>query len=200
MAQYSAEQLFALAQAKYDECEAIVGEISQIIKGVQEDFDPQVAMICFDLIIQACLLNASVQDGQFEHNEKIFVQNITKHGDLMSFVNSALKQEDASWEDMSWDDIEQLQSETQQQLAQISAAIVDPYAETFAGMFGIVDKVVTEKDYMALLYDAVGTMFVAIAGIDGDDIDTDTAREEGCLAFAIYDVMVNDKWKKAMEE
>lgn len=200
MAQYSAEQLFGLAQAKYDECEAIINEISTIVKGVQEDFDPKVAMICFDLIIQACLLNASVQDGELEHNEKVFVQNITKHGDLLSLVNSALKEHDAEWIDVEWDDIGQFQAETQQQFAQISAAVVDPYAETFAGIFGIVDKVVTEKDYMNLLYDAVGTMFVALAGIDGDDIDTDVAREEGCLAFAIYDTMVNDKWKKAMEQ
>jgi hypothetical protein len=44
---------------------------------------------------------------------------------------------------------------------------------------------------MALLYDAVGTMFVAIAGIDGDDIDTDTAREEGAENQSAFQELVN---------
>ena len=73
--------------------------------------------------------------------------------------------------------------------------MVEPYAETFVNMFATADKVLNEDNIREMIFNKVGNLFVAIAGVDGDDLNSDTARDEGSYAFFLYDELVEKKWK-----
>ena len=201
MASYSPEQIFALAQHNYAECEEIINTVTTALNNNSDQpLDPKVPMICFDLILQSCFLNAAVNDGELEHNEIVFITNVTKYADLLDFVNQDMKAQNAEWPTITWDVIPQLESEVQQNLALAATAIVDKYAEAFVKLFATVDKILTDVDLLAMLKEKVGIMLIGITGIDGDDIESDVATNEGGIAFAAFEVLVTQKWKEITGE
>lgn len=196
MAAYAPEQLFALAKQNYDEAEAIILEVAKAIKeNLDPNFNEATAMSCFDLVLQSSMLNAATADGELEHNEIVFMTQITKYIDLLSILNADLKEQYPDWQDITWDIIPQLDSETQKTLSAASVAVVEKYADAFVNIFATVDKVITDVDFLQLLTDKVGMMFVALTGIDGDDIEAEITNTEGNMAFAAFHVLVVEKWK-----
>ena len=201
MAKYTVEQLTTLAKNKYDACEKLIGDLSEAIrKSVDQNFDVNSPMLCFDLIIQACLLGAAVEDGTLEDAEKIFIENITNHGDVMMLVNDEMGKKFNDWRPLAWDEINRLDSQTQQNLAKTACVLVEPYATTFVDLFAKVDKIIYDVNVRQELYNNVGQLFVAVAGIDGDDVSSDVARNEGSYAFFLYDTLVEKKWKEVTGE
>jgi len=200
MGVYSPETLFNVAKNKYAECEEIISEIVSIVQGVDVDISLESSMINFDLIIQTCMLSGAVQNGYFEHNEKVFVRDITKYGDLLGLLNHEFKKEMAEWRDISWDDIDGLDAGNKAVLSSLAVKIVEPAVSGFVGVMALVDKIVTEKDYMQLLYDRVGQMLVVLSGIDGDDLDSNEANAENRVSYNIYNQIVNDAWKREMNK
>ena len=43
-------------------------------------------------------------------------------------------------------------------------------------------------------------MLIGLTGIDGDDIESDVATEEGSIAFATFNMLVVEKWKEITGE
>ncbi|MBQ3589240.1 MAG: hypothetical protein II980_02195 [Clostridia bacterium] len=197
MASYSPEQIFALAQDNYAQCETIIKDISAALKAnVNPDFDENVFLGMFDIIIQSCLLNAAVKDGELEHNEIVFLTNITKHADIIPFINEEMKKQYPDWPDLTWEIIPQLEAETQQNVGYASVAVVEPYAKAFVEIFATVDKILTEVDLLDELTQKVGILLVGLTGIDGDDIESGVATDEGSIAFATFNLLVTEKWKE----
>lgn len=200
MAKYSQEQIESFVCQKYAECIEIVEEMGTLVQSVQPDFSTDIALRQFDVILQATLLNAAVIDGSFEDCELHFIGGIAKYSDLMPLVNAELTKQDSSWPGLTWNQINQLDPETKKHFAAVAAAVVDKYAEEFVSFFAIVDKVITEKDYMNLLYELVALIIVGFVGYDGDDNESEKANNEGSFALAIFEELVIKKWKAAIEE
>jgi hypothetical protein len=201
MASYSPEQVFALAQDNYAQCETIIKDISAALKAnVNPDFDENVFLGMFDIILQSCLLNAAVKDGELEHNEIVFLTNITKHADIIPLINDEMRKQYPDWPDLTWDIIPQLEAETQQNIGYASTAVVEPYAKAFVEIFATVDKILTEVDLLEDLTSKVGILFVGLTAIDGDDIESEIATEEGSMAFAAFSILVTEKWKEITGE
>lgn len=194
------ESIFEVSKQNYNQAQKIITEISEIVTAVQPDFDIGTARVCFDLIIQSCMLNAAAQDGELEGSEIDFIKNVTCYADILKLINAEVKQkQNSAFAGFEWEQVAGFNPEQLNKLAIAAAAIVDPYAQNLVSIFAIVDKIVDDIDYRKLLDDAVGAMFVGIAGIDGDDLDSENAVREGCFAFLIYDKMVDKKWKKIVE-
>ncbi len=201
MASYTPEQIFALAQDNYAQCEAIIKEVSAALKAnVDPNFNEEAVLGIFDVIIQSCLLNAAVKDGELEHNEIVFLTNIVNHADIIPVVNDEMRKQYADWPDLTWEIIPQLEAETQQNVGYAATAAVQPYAEEFVKIFATVDKILTEVDLLADLSEKVGLMLVGLTGIDGDDIESGIATEEGSIAFATFNMLVVEKWKEITGE
>ncbi len=198
---YSKEQLIQIAKVKYEECEQLITMVADALKkNVDADFESTTAMICFDIIMQSCLLNGAVHDGQLERTEIELIKSITKYADLLPFVNAEMVKEDPQWPSIGWNDIATLESEAQQSIALISAAVVVDYADMFVKIFATVDKILTDTDLLGLINERVYALFVALAAVDGDDIKTDIAKKETVRSVIIYNTLVADKWKEITGE
>jgi hypothetical protein len=201
MASYSPEQVFALAQDNYAQCETIIKEVSAALKAnVDPNFNEEAFLGMFDVILQSCLLNAAVKDGELEHNEIVFLTNITKHADIIPLINDEMRKQYPDWPDLTWDIIPQLEAETQQNIGYASTAVVEPYAKAFVEIFATVDKILTEVNLLEDLTSKVGILFVGLTAIDGDDIESEIATEEGSMAFAAFSILVTEKWKEITGE
>ena len=201
MASYSPEQVFALAQDNYAQCETIIKEVSAALKAnVDPNFNEEAFLGMFDVILQSCLLNAAVKDGELEHNEIVFLTNITKHADIIPLINDEMRKQYPDWPDLTWDIIPQLEAETQQNIGYASTAVVEPYAKAFVEIFATVDKILTEVNLLEDLTSKVGILFVGLTAIDGDDVESEIATEEGSMAFAAFSILVTEKWKEITGE
>lgn len=198
---FSKEQLIARARAEYEECEKIITMVSGALKkSVDPEFENTTAMICFDIIVQSCLLNGAVQDGQLEPAEIEFIKSITKYANLLPFVNAEMTKQDPKWPSLGWNDIATLDSDVQQSIALISAAVVVDYADMFTKIFATVDKILKDTDLLSLINERVYAMFIALSGIDGDELKDDIAKKETVRSVIIYNALVADKWKEITGE
>ena len=78
--------------------------------------------------------------------------------------------------------------------------MVEPYAKNFVDLFAAADKILTDVNVRDMLYNKVGMLFVAIAGVDGDDLNCDVARDEGAFAVYLYDELIEKAWKAITNE
>lgn len=201
MAKLTQDQIMQIASTNYTECETIISTIAQAIKKNSDpNFSAETTMACFDIILQACLFNASVADGKLEQEEMAFIGCLTRYVDLMTVVNGKIREEDKSWVDITWMDIPTLGREVQDSLAVISAGLIKDYADAFVRVFATVDKILTEVDLLAVLNEKVMSIFVAIAGVDGDDLKAEVVKEETVRAAAIYKALVVDLWREITKE
>ncbi len=201
MAKLTQDQIFEIASARYAECEKIIETVSNAIKkSADPEFNKETAIACFDIILQSCLFNASVADGKLEQEEISFILCLTKYVDLMSLMNKKIREEDSSWEDISWSDIPTLGKETQEALAVISAGVVKDYADVFVRIFATVDKALIEVDLLRVLNEKVMTIFIALSGVDGDDLQSPVTKEETIRGAVIYNALVVDLWREITGE
>ena len=200
MATYSSEYIFEISKQKYEKIQEIITEVCEIVKTVQPDLDEETVRGCFDLVIQSCMLNAAATDGKLEKNEVNFITGVTSYADILLLVNAQIKRTSPAFEGFSWEQVAGFNSEQLRKVSVAAAAIVDQYANTFVEIFATVDKIMMDRDYRAELNGAVGSLFVGLAGVDGDDLDSERAVKEGCVAFSVYDKMIDKKWKRIVEE
>ena len=199
MASYTPEQIVGVAGARYAECKSLIQEMSDVVKSVSPDFSFEIAMRQFDIVLQTILLCASLKDKNFEAQECALMRAVTEYADVLPIINAKFKEENADWPGMDWGDINLLTEENKENLTMIVGSMVEKYATEFVSYFAVVDKVVTEKDYMVLLDEAITGIIFSVALIDGDDIDSDVVKEEAVSALAMYNVLLKNKWKEMVE-
>ncbi len=198
MSIYSRETLERVANERYAECEAIIIEMSDIVKTVRPDFSTDIALGQYDLILQACLLNAAVSDGEFLPEEKSFIIEIAKHADIVPLLNNALKSQRK--EPIDWNTIDDLDKDSMKNLAMVAGVVVKSYAREFVEIFAVVDKVVEEKSYFDLIYKATGLILVCVMGIDGDDLKGENALSEATAGLKMFNTLVKNRWEEILNE
>lgn len=52
------------------------------------DYNPEVTLIKFDILLQYSLLQIATADYDIDRNELIFIRDLTKEGDLVNYINS----------------------------------------------------------------------------------------------------------------
>ena len=136
----------------------------------------------------------------YSFSDSFPIKSITKYADLLPFVNAEMTKQDPKWPSLGWNDIATLDSDVQQSIALISAAVVADYADMFTKIFATVDKILKDTDLLSLINERVYAMFIALSGIDGDELKDDIAKKETVRSVIIYNALVADKWKEITGE
>ena len=77
----------------YDDCYHMIEIMSSGIKTFMDskgvtDYNPDVTLIKFDLLLQYSLLQIATADYEIDRNELIFIRDLTEKGDLVNYLNS----------------------------------------------------------------------------------------------------------------
>lgn len=77
----------------YDNCYHMIEIMSSGIKTFMDskgvtDYNPDVTLIKFDLLLQYSLLQIATADYEIDRNELIFIRDLTEKGDLVNYLNS----------------------------------------------------------------------------------------------------------------
>lgn len=202
MASIEKNALITAAQQAYDECEKfIVGTAEVLARNAENTKDaellPKISMETFDIILQACLLNSAVSDGQLEEEEIEFIRKVTKHADLLE---SEVYGFQIKGKKFTWEDYAKLSTEDQQQVGLEITAVLKEAVTAFVKLFATVDKVLTEVDFLELLLERAVFIFVALAGVDGDDYESEIVKAETAWAGATFKVLLMDTWREVTGE
>lgn len=200
-------ECFSRACDAYERAKALIAELTEKTKELAKDFNGEVAMRQFDLIIQAILLNLAVEDGELAPVEISFIENIAEYGSVLDTVNREMKEQSPTWRDMGWGDIASLSPEYQGKFATIVAAVVEKYANEFTYFFSAIDYI-DEKDYERELTYCLFELILMLDAVDEGGYDPDEALDDERLrALSAFEILFKDKWKentdrfkKAIEE
>ena len=201
MASIEKSALISAAQQAYTECEQLITGTAEVLARNTDVADkeqlPKLSMETFDIILQACLLNSAVSDGQLEEEEIEFIRTVTKHADLLE---SEMYGFQIKGKKFTWEDYAKLSTEDQQQVGLEITAVLKEAVTTFVKLFATVDKVLTEVDFLELLLERAVFIFVALAGVDGDDYESEIVKTETAWAGATLRVLLVDTWREITGE
>lgn len=167
----------------YDNCYHMIEIMSSGIKTFMDskgvtDYNPDVTLIKFDLLLQYSLLQIATADYEIDRNELIFIRDLTKKGDLVNYLNT-LSDSQISWDDIYQGDIFDLR--------EILDSIKDKIkklSEEFVVVFATCD-LATEHNYLADLTRNINCIIVGLAAMDGEI--TSTEMNSDCLILKALD-------------
>lgn len=166
----------------YDDCYDIVDRMSSGIKEIMEsegmNYDPEVTVIKFDILLQYSLLQIASADYEIDRNELIFIRDLTKKGDIVNYLNT-LSDSQISWDDIYQGDILDLRG--------ILDSIKDrikKLSKEFVMVFATCD-LATEHNYLADLTRNINCIIVGLAAMDGEI--TSTEMNSDCLILKALD-------------
>lgn len=151
------------AQVAYDHAMEDLEEIGVAIRRVAEkngrNFSTKIFYSQFDCILQYSLIQAAASDGDIDVDELQCIKDLTRYGDLVSFINSkyAVK--------ISWQSILDSNTGSVIDWLDINKRYVDSICDEFCPAFSIVDAA-TEKDYLKNLMEDVRKIIIAIWEMD----------------------------------
>lgn len=195
----SAREAFNYACAKYEEAKDLIKELSVWTKTMVKDFSVEKALWHYDLFLQCILLRVALKDGVFIENEKVFIEKITDYADLMSLINSIMKDKYLSWRDVDWDDLVQMSQEARVKISDLATLIMKDSAESFVTPFAIIDAA-TPREYIDELRDITMAIVVGLAFVDGDSSkseDFDAETQEGADWFG---TVIFQRWKEIKDK
>ena len=198
MSIFSFERYVAKAKESYNECEAIIIEMANIIKSVHPTFSTDIALGQFDLVLQACLLSTAVADGEFLKSERCYILEIARHTDILTLVNKEGRAKNEEWQDIAWTDLESFNEESLKRLSAIASCVVKDYANEFVQYFATVDKVIEGKDYKTLLFNSAGMIIAVMSGVDGDDLEDELPRIETAAGVRTYMTLIDKPWQEVL--
>lgn len=143
-----------------------------------KEFSGDVFVKQFDCVLQYALLEFALADGEICENEISFIKNLTKKGDLVTYINSYYKTS------ISWNDILNAKSSSVAKWIKVNKEYVDKIAEQFTDAFAFADSALDE-DLFTKLNDSVVAIFVMLSFMDGDSSEAEkkAIRENYIVKF-----------------
>ena len=160
------------AQKIYDQCaqaygyaysivESMAGAVAEMQKQRGKEFNPNITMAKFDIVLQYSLLQLAVADNHFDASEVVFVSNLTHKGDLLSYANATTKSS------LKWEDLYHADIQTVRKFVAAYENIMIQLSDEVVAVIGLCDKA-TEHDYLADLTKAISAIIAGLVLIDGD--------------------------------
>lgn len=177
-----AQELFNKACESYDHARELVENVAEAYRKVEKDisgsttFNPGITMAEFDQILQGILLTQALADNDFDRLERQFIDKITDHGDLLTYIKFKTDGQIS----LTWDNIAWMDSKTQGELIKILPAILESRCKDFLAPFLIVEKIVEEVDFMNILVNDIAEIGACLAYVDGQ---VDEIEPEGMKAM-----------------
>lgn len=181
----TSQELFDKAKVAYKKAECIVNKLSQIAYNTNNKFNVNIPMKQYDLIVQALVLYIASADGKMQLVEVSFAKQIARYDDILEYVR---KKRGLS---LDWESVSFLDENSAKQLAEICGKLALDLGETFVSIFGTIDAMVDDEDFISELTDATMEILGCAMLIDGN-IDL---RETLITTTAINRILV-EPWNK----
>lgn len=157
------------AAEAYDHAEATIRAMDKVFQNVTgSNYDAELTLAQFDMILQGVLLSVACADGVFDPIEQDFVRQFATHGDLLEYIRS-----DSEGDiDLTWDLIASLPEDLIATLLKVLPQVLDDQCESFVYPLAAVD----------FSYSQYGGV-VTTPGDFLKSIETDMIKIAGLLAF-----------------
>ena len=158
------QQLFDDACNYYKDLVLTIKRVGIILEGVKNfDYSTEIALRQIDWILQFILLDQALEDGEMEKNERLFIDQITKYGDLLQLINEKYQT------NLQWGALEILNNKV---LFEIMKAMVPQILELerdFIGYFAFADALIEDHDYYEDLRVDILNIAECLSLVNGDD-------------------------------
>ena len=133
---YDRQDILDKAAQAYDHAEATIRAMDKVFQNVTgNDYDAELTLAQFDMILQGVLLSVACADGNFDVIEQDFIKQFAMHGDLLEYLRS-----DSNGEvDLTWDIMTKLPTEVINTLLQVLPQVLDDQCESFILPLAAVD-------------------------------------------------------------
>lgn len=136
MEEYDRQDILDKAAQAYDHAEATIRAMDEVFQNVTgNDYDAELTLAQFDMILQGVLLSVACADGNFDILEQDFIKQFAMHGDLLEYLRS-----DSNGEvDLTWDIMAKLPTEVINTLLKVLPQVLDDQCESFILPLAAVD-------------------------------------------------------------
>lgn len=136
MEEYDRQDILDKAAQAYDHAEATIRAMDEVFQNVTgNDYDAELTLAQFDMILQGVLLSVACADGNFDVLEQDFIKQFAMHGDLLEYLRS-----DSNGEvDLTWDIMAKLPTEVINTLLKVLPQVLDDQCESFILPLAAVD-------------------------------------------------------------
>ncbi len=126
--EYDRQDILDKAAQAYDHAESTIRALDGVFHEITKcNYDPEITLAQFDMILQGVLLSVACADGVFEPIEQDFIQQFAMHGDLLEFINNEFKDDLAV--ELTWELIAELPEEVAASLLNVLPQVLDEQCE-----------------------------------------------------------------------
>ena len=179
-----AGDIFAGAQAAYDECVEDLRKMARFAESVDPKYNARLILNRFDVLLQYSLLQIALADGYLHVGECAFIKDLAQYSDLCIFLN------ECGFDDVTWYKIYNTRESYLNRILDDSKDVVVRMSADFITIFSVTDAL-TEYDFLADLRKNVMLMILATCQADGNAQVIELAND--CLIIDIINKIEESK-------
>ncbi len=193
--EYDRQDILDKAAQAYDHAEETIRAMDKVFQNVTgSDYDAELTLAQFDMILQGVLLSVACADGIFDPVEQDFIRQFAMHGDLLEYIKN-----DAEFEiDLTWDLIASLPEDVSSALIQVLPQVLDDQCESFIYPLAAVDFsysqyggiITTPGDFLK----SIEADMIQIAGLLAF-VDSDGTEDEISAAVSMIYELEGKHWR-----
>lgn len=176
--EYDRQDILDKAAEAYDHAESTIRAMDSVFQNVTgSNYDAELTLVQFDMILQGVLISVACADGDFDPVELDFIRQFAMHGDLLEYIRS-----DSNGEvDINWDIIANLPEDAHSILVRVLPQVLDDQCESFIYPLAAVDfsysqfggVMTTPGDFLKSIEADMIKIAGLLAFVDSDGTDTE---------------------------
>ena len=195
MENYDRQDILDKAAQAYDHAEKTIMAMDTVFQNVSgADYDPDLTLAQFDMILQGVLLSVACADGVFDELEQDFIRQFAMHGDLLKYIQTDMGVDT----EMTWDLIANLPEGLVNTLLEVLPQVLDDQCESFIYPLAAVDfsysqyggVMTTPGDFLK----SIEADMIQIAGLLAF-VDHDGTDDEICAAVEMIYALEGKHWR-----
>lgn len=195
MENFDRQDILDKAARAYDHAEKTIMAMDTVFQNVSgADYDPDLTLAQFDMILQGVLLSVACADGVFDELEQDFIRQFAMHGDLLKYIQTDMGVDT----EMTWDLIANLPEGLVNTLLEVLPQVLDDQCESFIYPLAAVDfsysqyggVMTTPGDFLK----SIEADMIQIAGLLAF-VDHDGTDDEICAAVEMIYALEGKHWR-----
>lgn len=197
--EYDRQEILDKAAEAYDHAEMTIKAMDGVFQNITgSNYDAELTLAQFDMILQGVLLSVACADGVFDPIEQDFIRQFAMHGDLLEYIRS-----DSNGEvGITWDIIAALPEDVCSTLMSVLPQVLDDQCESFVYPLAAVDFsysqfggiMTTPGDFLK----SIETDMIKIAGLLSL-VDSDGTEDELSAAVSMIYELEGKHWRDLLQ-
>ena len=193
--EYDRQEILDKAAEAYDHAEMTIKAMDDVFQNITgSNYDAELTLAQFDMILQGVLLSVACADGVFDPVEQDFIRQFAMHGNLLEYIRSDSNGEVA----MTWDLIAALPEDVSSTLIRVLPQVLDDQCESFVYPLAAVDFsysqfggiMTTPGDFLK----SIETDMIKIAGLLSL-VDSEGTEDEISAAVSMIYELEGKHWR-----